>query len=272
MDYNNRTDKDHETIVWAPVIGYKEKFDFLELLSFPVYVLNNHGDTWNAVTEDSEPLRYSYWLLLALGAPTLLFIVRKLVEWGGSAFLLTPYTPSREVLTWVLRLTLLGPVFEGFKVKSVSRKVARACLYELSLIGFVAVALEQFTHLIYVYIDIEPEFPTSSFWAGLAVIIFSNGFPILIVCLIWTALKKDEEKDWMVLAHPGWAVLEVLSGLSFFFLFGSGFYLGPGALTLAGVTRCVDLYKWWASKSTESEDRPVLYRGNPVYQQGTLIF
>ena len=45
-DFHNRTTKGHETLVWGAVIGLGESFTFVELLSFPLYVLRNHGDTW----------------------------------------------------------------------------------------------------------------------------------------------------------------------------------------------------------------------------------
>ena len=203
VDYKNRTEGGHSDIVWAPVIGIKEEFTFQELLEFPIYVLKNHGDTWNGVD-------YSYYLLLCIGAPLAIFTVRGFLKSCG-VLVLWPYGSTH----------------------------AREYLYELSIIGFTAAALEELVHLIYVYSETGAEVG-KELWIGLfGVIVFGNGFPILIVCLIWTALRRGPV--WKVcglnFSSPYWAPLEIASGLSFFFLFGSGFFLGPAALALAGVLR-----------------------------------
>ena len=43
-----------------------------------------------------------------------------------------------------------------------------------------------------------------------------------------------------VYAHVNWAFLEILTGLSFFFLFGLGFYVTPLLITVAGLVRLGD--------------------------------
>ena len=40
---------------------------------------------------------------------------------------------------------------------------------------------------------------------------------------------------------PYWAVFELLSGFSFLFLFGAGFYLGPAAIMVAAIARLFEL-------------------------------
>ena len=45
VDYMNRTDA--EPIVWGAVIGLSERFTFEELFLFPLFVLRNHGSSWN---------------------------------------------------------------------------------------------------------------------------------------------------------------------------------------------------------------------------------
>jgi hypothetical protein len=47
LDHNNRTGG--EALVWGAVIGLGETFTFMELLEFPIYVIRNHGDTWNGM-------------------------------------------------------------------------------------------------------------------------------------------------------------------------------------------------------------------------------
>lgn len=50
---------------------------------------------------------------------------------------------------------------------------------------------------------------------------------------VWLKLRTA----WWFRWHPGFAVLEVASGISFFFLLGAGFYAGPACLILAGLWR-----------------------------------
>ena len=128
-------------------------FSNAELLEFPIYVLKNHGDTWNG-----HP--YSYWLFLVFGAPLLINLVRETMRRLFDAKVLDPFG------------------IDGVRVHP------REYCYELSLIGFVAAALEELAHLLYAYDYLDVSHPEAGFWTGLfAVVIFSNGFAILIVCL-----------------------------------------------------------------------------------------
>ena len=91
------------TIIWGAVIGLSESFTFLELLEFPIYILRNHGDSWNQ-------LGYTYWIWLFLGAPLLLVIGRAFYRMCCGCYIPSVY---------------------DYEVKSV-----REFLYELSFIGF----------------------------------------------------------------------------------------------------------------------------------------
>ena len=46
---------------------------------------------------------------------------------------------------------------------------------------------------------------------------------------------------WMALTSPSFALLEIITGLSLFLWFGSGLYLGPTCIVLAGLLRASDL-------------------------------
>ena len=54
-----------ESIRWAAVVGLEEAFTAEELLSFPVFILRNHGPAWN-------DLGFTAWLWAFVGAPLLL--------------------------------------------------------------------------------------------------------------------------------------------------------------------------------------------------------
>ena len=45
VDHHNRSNG--EELLWTAVVGLGETFTFTELISFPIYILRNHGDTWN---------------------------------------------------------------------------------------------------------------------------------------------------------------------------------------------------------------------------------
>jgi len=189
-DYENRTND--QEIIWGAVIGLEEKFTFKQLLEFPIYILKNHGDTWNQ-------LGYTYWLWVTIGSPIMVFIFIRVV------------IVRRYKLTYSIR----------------------EALYIIALIGFVSAGFEELTHLLYVQVGKSVKW---GFWVGLfVVILFSQGIGFLLTLLSWLSfLNKD--KKWKI-SHPCWAPFESLAGFSLMFLFGSGFFLGPGCLMLAGIIR-----------------------------------
>lgn len=200
VDYDNRTDK--TPIVWGPVIGLKEEFTFMEILQFPIFVLRNHGSDWNEVG-------ITYWILLGLGLATAVF--------------------------WVA-----WKCFRKTLAQSKTLRV-RYGLYHLALVGFGAAGIEQLIHLVIAHSSVAISGP---FYIGVfLVILLAQGFPALLTVCIWhsaTRLEGEGRGALACLASPRWAPLEILSGLSFFFLLGSGFYIGPAALTLAGIVRCTE--------------------------------
>ena len=74
VDHGGR--EDGKPIVWGAVVGLGETFTLTELLSFPLYVLYNHGDTWNQIP-------YTSWLWCFVFAPLLLAYIRDVMRaWG----------------------------------------------------------------------------------------------------------------------------------------------------------------------------------------------
>ena len=197
-DLNNRSD--HQEIFWSAVIGLGESFTFGELLEFPVYILRNHGDTWNQ-------LGFTYWIHLFIGAPILVNAVRELLRYHD-VDVLDPYP------------------LKGRQVDM------REPFYEVAIIGFTAAALEELTHLLYA----QSQAPVShEFWLGiLFVILFAQGAGVVFVIVVWRGLRN--RYVWCI-SHPRWAPLEIATGISFLFLLGSGFYLGPAGIILAGIVR-----------------------------------
>ena len=99
----------------------------------------------------------------------------------------------------------------------------RAWLCELAILAFAATMIEKVVHLIYAQTQAEWGY---QFWVGLwRGGLRRNGFPILIQFLIYRGLYHRDDR-W-VTASTRWWPLELASGISWLFLFGAGFYLGP---------------------------------------------
>lgn len=203
VDYENRTGDHTGPIVWAPVIGIDETFTFVEILEFPLYILRNHGDTWNE-------LGYTYWLWLFVGAP--LLIVAMLYSLSACGVSVpNPWDRRFEPRKW---------------------------LYALAIVGFVSAGFEELTHLLYV----QGGNPIGyGLWVGLfGVILFAQGVPLAFVSVVWWSM--DHRSDGWVISNPWWAPLEIATGFSFLFLLGAGFFVGPAAIMLAGIIRLREIW------------------------------
>jgi hypothetical protein len=224
VDYHNRTS--NEPLVWGAVIGLAESFTFWELLSFPIFVLRNHGDTWNM-------MGWTVWISFIFLAPLTMYGIRMLWKSCGRQVVDLDYTVT----------------FKGWMPHVVVTFTAREALYELALVGFTATIWEELIHLLYAQIGAPVNY---GLYVGLfGVIGFANALPIFQVISSWEALKyKADPKgskflcwtDYLVCSgSPWWAPIEILTGFSYLFLFGAGFYLGPAAIMLAGILRLGEL-------------------------------
>tara|TARA_B100000575_G_scaffold149760_1_gene119399 strand:- start:3809 stop:4633 length:825 start_codon:yes stop_codon:yes gene_type:complete len=219
--------KAEEDIVWSAVIGLGERFTFSELLSFPIFVLINHGPTWNDAGWT--------WIVALVCAPLLMLLVRatlKACRVRVDAELVT-------IKDWKLVI-----FFDDW----------REVFYEIAIIGFVAMAIEETIHLIIATQGISD---VNSLLIGLfAVILIPNGLGIALALNNWTALRFRKQlfmdKDWpankrcskawyKLSSNPWLAPLEIATGFSFFFLFGAGCFVGPAALMITGCIRFADL-------------------------------
>ena len=223
VDYHNRTDG--SVLTWSAVIGLKEQFTFWELLSFPNFILRNHGESWNQMS-------YSAPISFLILAPVLIYYVREFCK----RFKL-PYVDIDYKI-----------VFKGFRPYIEGKWAAREWLYEIAVIAFVGTMIEEFWHLMYAQAGAPVGW---GLWVGLfAVIGFANGLPLFQVLSSWAALQYDDPDGKYFRCWPSylvcsgrawWAPLEILFGFSYFFLFGSGFWLGPSAIMLAGLMRLGEL-------------------------------
>ena len=226
VDYNNRTDD--ATLVWGAVIGLSEQFTFQELLEFPIFVLRNHGDVWNG-------FGWTAWTTFLILGPLLLWTVRLLLDARGVPVV---WLESR-----------IG--FIGSHVHIEGSWAVRELLYELALLAFVGTMLEEFVHLLYAQVGVPVDY---ALWVGLfGVILAANGIPIFHVVSAWAAIQSErsDRSDRLAprlcsaaylrcSASVLWAPIEVVLGFSYLFLFGSGFFVGPAAVMLAGFVRLIE--------------------------------
>ena len=67
-----------------------------------------------------------------------------------------------------------------------------------------------------------------------------------LTLLAWRGLRQWKVKETKrFYGHPWWAYLEVPTGVSYIFLFGVGFYIGPALIILAGLVRFRDSRDWF---------------------------
>ena len=220
-----------EDIVWGAVVGLGESFTLVELLSFPVYVLANHGDTWNG---DG----WTWWVTLFVFAPLLILCVRLTLK--------------------ALKVRVLELVFvEDTKIVWFFDDY-REILYELGILGFTASGFEMIIHL---FIAAQGISDTRGFFVGLGVATVPNGLGIALCLFNWSQLryriKLEQDADnwsrsrrwskrcsyscYKCSGSAWWSFVEIFTGLTFFLLFGAGFYIGPSCVTLAGILRLRDL-------------------------------
>lgn len=199
VDYHNRTDG--SALIWGAVIGLGESFTVQELISFPVYVLRNHGDVWNGHS-------WTYWLILPL----------TLLGWWFDRAM------ARRCFGWMW----VSPFDEA-----VSRK-PRAWLYDLAIVAFLASALEMLVHLCIAQSNAAWGY---QFWVGLVgVILIAHGLPLLITFFSFQSLYHPE---WTI-AAAWWAPIELAAAFGYLFFFGAGFFVGPLLIACAALVRLLE--------------------------------
>lgn len=146
-------------IRWGAVVGIKERFTFEELLSFPIYVLRNHGDAWND----------AWWTMLVV-----------CLALAPLSILLGKYAVS----------FCTGKQVKPLEGVTLGRKVAvHEIFYELAIFAYAASAWEMLLHLCAVQTGIPV---SGGFFTGLfLVVLFSNGLGVAIILGFWTCSKSD---------------------------------------------------------------------------------
>ena len=263
------------TLVWGAVLGQAEAFTVGERVSFPSYVLNNHGSTWNDASY-TLPLSALFAILIILAWKLQCCGVRR---WCCGA--------QKKVPKWDVCAcsNVAWPVWWWEKWIAKDRRVLwREGLYAIAAFSFVWFALEQFWHLL-----IATAGTDVSINGGLWLIVFSQLLPLYLTIVLWRGIeyrarlsrewgsedcslscgacggctslswlccrgcvrgaKKAGAKPsglymstcWTALTSPSFALLEIFTGLSLFTWFGAGLYVGPTCIVLAGLLRASDI-------------------------------
>lgn len=243
-----------EDIVWGAVVGCDglecERFTPLELLSFPIFVIRNHGPAWNDAA----------WTLpvIAVLVPILMAIVCW-VWWEGWLVVYVPVGPSYPRI-----LAKARPGVRWADLKAVCWvRSLRLMLYAFATWAIIVDLFETFVH----FAIAARTAPASA--DGYSIFWFWFGFKWLLffcVALPWMWAREIPESRWRdygwklvcawddglglfspFWAHGFWSLAEIPLGLASFFI-GAGFYVYPTCITLAGIVRLVN----WA----RGRDRP----------------
>ena len=235
-----------EEIVWGAVVGCEgfecERFTPLELLSFPIYVLRNHGPTWNDAAWT--------FVLIVLCVPLLMALIFWW-WWEGWLVFYVPQGPSNPRL-----LARARPGVRWAELKAVCWvESPRLMLYALATWAIATDILETFAHFLIAQRDVPADdtgFAIFGFWFGIKWVL------LLCVALPWMWAREIPESQWRgyhwrlvcawddglgpyspFWAHGFWSIAEILLGLASFFI-GAGFYVYPACITLAGLVRLVE--------------------------------
>ena len=128
----------------------------------------------------------------------------------------------------------------------------RSVLLQLAMWSFLISAMEIAAHL--VLNQIGAKFNYAFFLGLLLVLGIGQLFPLWLTAAIWHAHVGQHGQVGLVscceervvnsvgcAGSPYWAPLQIASAVSFYFLFGSGFYMGPSFLAADGLVRLTEL-------------------------------
>ena len=247
VDHLNRTDG--EPIVWGAVIGRGEDFTFMEYVSFPLYVLLNHGSVWN-------DLWWTFPIWLILGPLLVVYgevFVRLVCKW--------------RTLNALSVQTVYGDDdFANEKPSELTFRHVdpREVMYQIAITAFVVAAGEELTHLLYAQFWFGAPIKYQ-FGVGLGVIFVSQIVPILMTTFIWHAFRyrrlwsarsaREWKQEWRLTravllcwhgcrtcsGSPWWFLLEVPLGFMYLIIwFGAGFWVGAVAVIIGAVLRAYE--------------------------------
>jgi len=244
VKYDNATDD----IVWGAVLGCPEfrceRFTALELMSFPIYVIRNHGPTWN----DAMWTLAFYAVLMAVILWLSLWWC-----WGGWLAFHVPHGPSfpRQIATMQD-----GSAAHWANLKCISWEPSGRCVLYCVATWAILVDLFESMHHYTFYAGREAAGDAMGHRI-FAVLVAMKFFFFLAAMLPWMWAREVPESKWRTFrlycrcddwydgfgflspfwAHPGWSVIDLCIALLAFMGYGSGYYVYPLAIALAALLR-----------------------------------
>jgi hypothetical protein len=253
VTYPNAT----ETIVWGAVVGCDgwacEVFTDRELVSFPLYILRNHGAVWNG---------YGWTIFFSVIIALLLMVAVISYCFGGSKVLMTP------VVIDDFRCEKDEFYFEQRQYS------LRAILYAIAILAFSTDLVELWIHFFIAMTNIG-WVSNSGIWLFLGLVVgLSRIGPMILVGFMWfwhhiifprakqahritCSCEKDEGLSWTspLWALDGWCFVDLaFAGVLFVYGLGSGLWVAPAALSLAGLVR---LYDFFSAFFSPGEQKPL---------------
>ena len=197
---------DGTDIFWGAVVGAGESFTAEELISFPIYILRNHGSAWSQMAY-TLPIIAATVILLDLAVAVWYYRGGKERVWVPSAV----QDPS-SLRSWLLQGALWA---------------------------FAISALEMLTHLIVA--QAQAHAIGFGWWTGLLIVIlFAHGVPIVVVLIAWRA---HLDADMGCTGSAWWAPTQLGLSISWFFVLGAGLYLGPALLAIDSLVRGLEGFR-----------------------------
>ena len=192
IDRNTARDSNPDTkLVWGAVLGRAEAFTAQELISFPIYVLNNHGAIWNDVVT---------WPYTLLGAFVLVGLWRRLATllrrglYGKEEIVKPTGVLGRAIHYLFCCGSLLQVSQRSWKTETNNKRYysmrktnPREMLYYLAVVGFNFAGLEMFVHLVIAQ-GAEPL--GAEFWTGIVLIFASQVVPCWGISAIWNSITQ----------------------------------------------------------------------------------
>tara|TARA_X000001036_G_scaffold424134_1_gene448871 strand:- start:4094 stop:5425 length:1332 start_codon:yes stop_codon:yes gene_type:complete len=239
-----------EDIIYGVVVGCEgldcERFTVMELLSFPIYVIRNHGPAWNR----------ALWtiFLIALTVPLLMAFILWW-WWGGMLALYVPVGVSFPRQLSIMNQSLPR---HWANLKGVCWVPSPRCFwYAVAVYAITVDLLETFAHFLIAARDVpagEMGYTMFMWWYAVKIVF------LLAVALPWMWAREVPEHKWRwgqwecrccdwfggigpfspFWAHGAWCLLDLPLAVAALFV-GAGFYLYPLAAFIAAAIR---FFEW----------------------------
>jgi len=234
-----------EEIVWGAVVGCEslacEFFTTLEVLSFPIYIIRNHGEAWNDAA----------WTLPLIAVLLVPLLMAAILYWwhGGWLAFYVPHGPSfpRQLAYMQQNVKHWADLRQICWTQSI-----RLLLYAIAVWAIVVDIFETLAHTLIAaqvvptndvgYYYFIPVFGIK--WVLLACVALPWLWAREVPETLWRNSQWESRSGWFeglgpyspFWAQGFWSILDIGIGVGSLFV-GAGFYVYPVAATLAGLLR-----------------------------------